>query len=90
MARAELEQDGLLILAFNGWLFEGYEDAKTSLIGTILDELAARKTLTSKAKELVLGMLRRINMMRVLSAAGKAAGAYAVGGPAAAGSSCRR
>jgi hypothetical protein len=86
MARAELEQDGgLLILAFNGWLFEGYEDAKTSLIGTILDELAARKTLTSKAKELVLGMLRRINMMRVLSAAGKAAGAYAVGGPAAVG-----
>ena len=33
MARTELEQDGgLLVLAFNGWLFEGYEDAKTSLL----------------------------------------------------------
>lgn len=26
-----------LTVEFNGWLFEGYEDAKTALCGTILD-----------------------------------------------------
>ena len=38
-----------LCLKFNGWLFEGYEDAKTALIGTILDEINKKKKLTAKA-----------------------------------------
>ena len=30
MAKAELEKhEGILVLSFNGWLFEGYEDAKS-------------------------------------------------------------
>lgn len=40
MATAELEKDDdIVVLSFNGWLFEGYEDAKTALTGTILEEL---------------------------------------------------
>jgi predicted KAP-like P-loop ATPase len=33
MATAELEKDDdIVVLSFNGWLFEGYEDAKTALM----------------------------------------------------------
>lgn len=45
-----------LCVEFNGWLFEGYEDAKTSLCGTILDALADEKrfgpAIVDYAKEL--------------------------------------
>ena len=37
MKMVEFELSGshdVLVLSFNGWLFEGYEDAKTALMGT--------------------------------------------------------
>lgn len=46
-----------LCIEFNGWLFEGYEDTKTSLCGTILDTLNDEKRfgpeVANKAKELI-------------------------------------
>ena len=46
-----------LCIEFNGWLFEGYEDTKTSLCGTILDTLADEKRfgpeIAQKAKDLI-------------------------------------
>ena len=55
----ELSQDkDILCLKFNGWLFEGYEDAKTALIGTILDRIDKEKTLTGKAKELLVRLYK--------------------------------
>lgn len=46
-----------LCIEFNGWLFEGYEDTKTSLCGTILDTLDDEKRfgpdVANKAKELI-------------------------------------
>ena len=41
----------ILCIKFNGWLFEGYEDAKTALLGTILDEVQKKRTLSAKAKK---------------------------------------
>ena len=46
-----------LCIEFNGWLFEGYEDTKTSLCGTILDTLDDEQRFGTevayKAKELI-------------------------------------
>ncbi len=46
-----------LCIEFNGWLFEGYEDTKTSLCGTILDTLDDEQRfgpeVANKAKELI-------------------------------------
>lgn len=51
MVMSELSKDkDILCLKFNGWLFEGYEDAKVALIGSILDEISKRKRLSDKAK----------------------------------------
>lgn len=81
MIRNSLERDeGALVLSFNGWLFEGYEDAKTALMGTIIDEIASRQTIISKATErgrgLVVKLLKKINIFRCLSVAGRAAMAF--------------
>lgn len=47
----------ILCIEFNGWLFEGYEDTKTSLCGTILDTLDDEQRfgpeVANKAKELI-------------------------------------
>ncbi len=51
MVMSDLSKDkDIVCLKFNGWLFEGYEDAKIALIGSILDEIGKRKNLTEKAK----------------------------------------
>lgn len=46
-----------LCIEFDGWLFEGYEDTKTSLCGTILDTLADEERfgpeVADRAKELI-------------------------------------
>lgn len=46
-----------LCIEFNGWLFEGYEDTKSSLCGIILDTLADEERfgpeITRRAKELI-------------------------------------
>jgi KAP family P-loop domain len=83
--QVELEKEkDVLVLSFTGWLFEGYEDAKTALMGTILDEIVAKRTLDSKAKHLVGNLLKRINVMQVLGSITKfgvkAGLAYVTGG----------
>lgn len=92
MVREDLEgreDEGILVLSFNGWLFEGYEDAKTALMGTIIDEVIARRTTGAKAKEhakrLGFKLLKKIQIFRLLGMGVRATMAYAVGGPPAAG-----
>lgn len=55
-----------LCIEFNGWLFEGYEDAKTSLCGAILDALADKSRfgpeVVNRAKEL----LKKIDFKKIL------------------------
>lgn len=90
MVREELEkEEGVLVLSFNGWLFEGYEDAKTALMGTIVDEIVSRRKLASSAKEkakrLGFKLIKKIQVFRLLGIGARAATAYAVGGAPAAG-----
>lgn len=81
MVRERLEEDEeTLVLAFNGWLFEGYEDAKLALMGSIIDELADHKKLTTKAKQLILGLVHRINFWRVAMVGTRIAAGYAAAG----------
>lgn len=77
-------KDGVLLLSFNGWLFEGFDDAKTSLMGTILDEIISRKLVSTEikddAKRLGWKLLKQIDVMRVMGFAGRAALAGLIGG----------
>lgn len=66
-SRAELDA-GVVVLSFNGWLFEGYEGAKTALMGTILEELQQHETFvtkaSTKAKNLLKSLFRRVDWMK--------------------------
>jgi predicted KAP-like P-loop ATPase len=86
MVKAELEKDETtLVLSFNGWLFEGYEDVKTALMGSILDAVTSNRKLDEKAISLASRLLRRVNWLRVAGVGAKYALAFAVGGPAGVG-----
>lgn len=41
------EDDNVACVYFNGWVFEGYDDAKAALIEGILESLKGNKTLDS-------------------------------------------
>ncbi len=76
MVQTELEADAdIMALNFSGWLFEGYEDAKTALMGTILDAIrdqaTANQTLGEKAEALLEKLQKRVNWMQLASMAGR-------------------
>jgi hypothetical protein len=83
MAGHKLEnQQGILVLYFNGWLFEGYDDAKSALMETILSEIVEKRRPAAKAKALALRLIRRVNWFRVAGNVLKWGAALASGGPA--------
>ena len=69
MAQKNLEQKGYKCLMFNGWLFEGYDDAKASLIGTILDEIRKQTKLTKKASQILEGLLENVSKLKLFRGA---------------------
>lgn len=81
LQRTPQDKKDVLVLTFNGWTFEGYEDARTSLMSTILDEVTSKATLTEKGRRLAVKLMSRINVMRVLGSGAKAALAFGMGGP---------
>lgn len=76
---------GAMTLQFNGWLFEGYEDAKTALMGTILDTLEERleadKSFTERGRDLLKKLLRRVKWLQLAGLAGRYAAPLAIGLP---------
>ena len=58
------KEPNVLVLKFNGWLFEGYDDAKAALLETIVDGIAGRETTKPKAKRIALKLLRKVNWLR--------------------------
>ncbi|HBN04475.1 MAG TPA: NTPase [Bacteroidales bacterium] len=70
MVMSELSNDKeVLCLKFNGWLFEGYEDAKTALIGTILDEISKKGTLPAKTRRVLKRLYDNTNFFKLSSKA---------------------
>lgn len=75
------EQKDVLVIKFNGWLFEGYEDAKTVLLSRIVDEIIEKRTLSEKAFKLANKLLHRINWIKVAGATVKYGAAFLTAGP---------
>ncbi len=61
----------VLCVPFNGWLFEGNDDAKSALMGSILDALEEHLPDTTKAKKLLQKLLKRVDWLRLMGMAGK-------------------
>jgi len=68
MVMAELSKDkDVKCIKFNGWLFEGYEDAKIALIGVILDEISNKRKLTAKAKGVLENLYKNTDFIKLTS-----------------------
>lgn len=72
-ALVEKYKKEVVCIHFNGWLFEGYEDAKTAFCGTILEELRKHKTIPSKVKGQITSLLKKIDGKKILMKGGSIA-----------------
>lgn len=71
-----------LCLTFNGWLFQGYDDAKAVLMEVIIRELAEKRDSENKAAAVVKTLLKKVDWFRLTRrAAGLAATAGLFGVP---------
>lgn len=78
-------KDDTLVLYFNGWVFEGYDDAKAALLESIVEKFKEHKLLKAKIKEMPTKLLKSVKWMRVLGLGFKkvvlpTAAAYLTGG----------
>ena len=64
------DDDRTSVVRFNGWLFQGLEDAKTVVIETIVDQLLRDRATSTKLKDASLKLLKRVDLMKVASKAG--------------------
>lgn len=68
--QAEKEKADVLCLKFNGWRFQGFEDAKIALIEGIVEGLIEKRPLLTKASAVVKDIYRRIDWLKVAKHAG--------------------
>ncbi len=59
-------EDGTFVLYFNGWVFEGYDDAKAALLESIIKAFSDNKKFGSKVKDQTQKLLKSVKWMRVL------------------------
>lgn len=55
----------VLCIKFNGWRFQGFEDAKIALIEGIVTELVDKRSLLTKATEEVKDVFKRIDWLKL-------------------------
>ena len=65
-SREEKNTTKSLCIEFNGWLFEGYEDTKTSLCGAILDALADEKRFSQEVTDYANELIKKIDFKKIL------------------------
>ena len=68
MCKKRLEQDDEKIkcLVFNGWLFESYDDAKSAILGSILDEISKQKRLSKKAQDVLKVLYKSVDKFKLI------------------------
>ena len=64
-AQDSIECEKIACLYFNGWLFEGYDDAKSAIIGSILLQLYEHKRFGPRIKKKVVSLLKSVDVMRL-------------------------
>ncbi|BCS51816.1 P-loop NTPase fold protein [Geobacter sp. SVR] len=78
----ELEQDeNVAVIYFNSWVFEGYEDAKSAILTTLLNELRDHRNLKNIIGDETKALLKRVKVMDLLKLGASAGMAYFTGNP---------
>jgi predicted KAP-like P-loop ATPase len=69
MIEESLTDPNTLCVKFNGWLFEGYDDAKSVLLTNIIEAIVKNRTLEEKAKHLAKKLLKSIDWLKIAKTA---------------------
>src|SRR5262249_49033588 len=64
-SKERAEREKIACLYFNGWMFEGYDDAKSALLSSVLVALGEHKRFGPWVRDKVVGLLKSVNWMRV-------------------------
>ena len=78
---AMAEDENVACLWFNGWAFQGFDDAKTVLIEATLAELARQKSSIGRVKEVSARLIKRIDWLKLAKRGGGLAFTLATGVP---------
>lgn len=82
MVEASMAGDSAVAcLWFNGWTFQGFDDAKTVLIESIITELARQHSTVGKVKKVSASLLKRLDWLKMLRRGGGLAFTLATGFP---------
>ena len=82
MVESAVTQDqSVACLWFNGWAFQGFDDAKTVLIEVTLAELARQKSSIGRVKEISAQLIKRIDWLKLAKRGGGLAFTLATGVP---------
>uniref|UniRef100_I5AWU4 KAP family P-loop domain protein n=1 Tax=Eubacterium cellulosolvens (strain ATCC 43171 / JCM 9499 / 6) TaxID=633697 RepID=I5AWU4_EUBC6 len=63
--RLTQNDDSIKCIYFNGWLFESYEDAKTALLSSIIDEIREDERFKDKVKDVIDGISESIDIFKL-------------------------
>lgn len=79
------EQKKVVVITFNGWVFEGYDDAKSALVESILKSIVKEKKISAKGVDAAKELLKKVDWLRlgkmaVTNVGMPIAKAYATGG----------
>lgn len=82
MVEKNYEDDkDVLLIRFNGWLFEGYDDAKSVLMGRIVDEIISKRKFSEKATKYAAKLLKRVDWMKLAGSSVKYGMSFLTLGP---------
>lgn len=63
----------VVCIKFNGWRYQGFEDAKIALLESIVTDLVEKRSLMTKAKDQVADVFKRIDYLKLAKRVGSVA-----------------
>ena len=78
---AMIQDQSVACLWFNGWVFQGFDDAKAVLIEATIAELCRQRSTVGKVKELSERLIKRIDWLKLARRGGGLAFTLATGVP---------
>lgn len=67
----ESVEDGVIVISLNAWMFEGYDDAKTAIMGSLLKAIEENKSIKDEFKDGFKSLIKRVNWFRVAGTVAK-------------------
>lgn len=67
----ESMKDDVIVISLNAWMFEGYDDAKTAIMGSLLKAIEENKSIHDEFKDGFKSLIKRVNWFRVAGTVAK-------------------